>query len=57
MLLLRHTPLSLGTYRRITVKIGSALLVIHLVLVARDYVAGRHELPVSIEAPVDEEEL
>ena len=33
------------------------LLAIHLVLVARDYVAGRHELAESIEAPVNEGEI
>ena len=39
------------------VPIGSALLAIHLALVAREYAAGRHELAESIEPPVDEGEL
>jgi len=39
------------------VPIGSALIAIHLLLVARDYAAGRHEIAESIEAPVDEGEI
>lgn len=39
------------------VPIGSALLAIHLVLIARDYAAGVHEIAESIEAPVDEGEI
>lgn len=39
------------------VPIGSALLAIHLALVAREYAAGRHELAESIEPPVEEGEL
>lgn len=39
------------------VPVGAALLAIHLVLIARDYVAGRHEVAESIEAPVDEGEI
>jgi TRAP-type transport system small permease protein len=39
------------------VPIGSALLAIHLAFIARDYVAGRHELAESIEAPVNEGEI
>lgn len=39
------------------VPVGCLLLAIHLVLVARDYVAGRHEVAESIEAPVDEREI
>lgn len=39
------------------VPIGCALLAIHLVLIARAYVAGEHEVAESIEAPVNEGEL
>ena len=36
------------------VPIGGLLAAVHLALVARAYVAGVHEVPESIEAPVDE---
>jgi len=39
------------------VPIGAALLAIHLVLIARAYVAGEYEVAESIEAPVDEGDI
>jgi TRAP-type C4-dicarboxylate transport system permease small subunit len=39
------------------VPIGAFLTAAHLLLVARAYVAGQHEVPESIEPPVDEGEL
>ena len=39
------------------VPIGCLLVAIHLVLVARAYVAGEHEIAESIEAPVNEGEI
>lgn len=39
------------------VPLGAALLAIHLVLIARAYIAGEYEMAESVEAPVNEGEI
>ncbi len=41
----------------LAVPIGALLAAIHLLLIARDYAAGRLETPAGIEAPVEEDAL